>query len=86
MELSNEPNLFLFNFGHELEAALLGRDMCRYAHASLLHAHTQTVLLYKSLTLHYSLKALLAELNMGHVLVVGPDTAFQAHSHALAVT
>ena len=29
VELSNEPNLFLMNYGHELSAQLLGEDMCR---------------------------------------------------------
>jgi hypothetical protein len=29
VELSNEPNLFLMNYGHELSPQLLGDDMCR---------------------------------------------------------
>jgi hypothetical protein len=30
VELSNEPNLFLLNFRHELSARLLGEDFCRF--------------------------------------------------------
>jgi hypothetical protein len=30
VELSNEPNLFFMNFGHELRAELLGQDFCRW--------------------------------------------------------